>query len=771
MELFDRRDERGGGLIRLTLLGRIDLSDHRGRRIQSVLSQPKRLALLAYLAIETRSRMVRRDELTAVFWPRRNDARARKALRDALYFLRRSLGDAVILTPGDEVGLNWDRIECDAREAAELHQGMVPTPGHGSHAGEFMAGFHVSGAPGFEKWVDSKRPEYAAIGSGGASALPEAPQRSLPAGSATDRGGLPPRRTGFEGWWPAGVVALLGGGIVAGGLLLPFGDSTAEVVSRYFQLTFSGTVERAQISPDGQLLAYVDGGDDRHLRLRDIESGSVISLASIGNPVHSLRWSPDGARLLFVGFDSTGQWKAVEYPRLGGSPRPLRIPSGWVAQHAIWSPDASRIASWHLAADSLLITDLATGHSIAFPLPDSVGQTFHSGDWSPNGDWIALGVISASPPSMSLWTVSSDGARWRQLVRDTVPLMGPRWSPSSDAVYYIRGDELRKATVGPDGGPQGYIKTLESGLEVYLDEFPAAPSVTVDGRRLLFPRSVRHSNVWLVARGRDTTEPDASSLQITRGSVTTPEAVLAPDGDWIAYTRGEGSMINLYAISRREGRPIRLTTDGNVSVYIEPAWSPDGRAIAFAVWDRGDWRLRTVQMSDGRVRTYDHVAVGGSGLVWTRDYIVYSRPENRNFHLLDPQTGTETPLVQNDSVGWMFWPVVSPDGEQVAVWWNRDPRGAWVVSLDGTSQQLVRQGMVPLGWAADGKSLFVREQGAREIFRVPVSGGEPTLAAEIPFDEADCLTYDRTAEFLLLCTVQEAVSDAWMIENFDQSSN
>ena len=166
MERLDRRDERCGGRIRLTLLGRIELCDHGGRRIQSVLSQPKRIALLAYLAIEGRSRLVRRDELTAVFWPRRNDKRARKALRDALYFLRRSLGDDVILTPGDEVGLDWDRIECDACESAETLDGTVLGQGGESRRGEFLAGFHISGAPAFEKWVDKKRAQFRAADSG-----------------------------------------------------------------------------------------------------------------------------------------------------------------------------------------------------------------------------------------------------------------------------------------------------------------------------------------------------------------------------------------------------------------------------------------------------------------------------------------------------------------------------------------------------------------------------------------------------------------------------
>ena len=53
--------------FRLSLLGHIDLTGPDGRRVQSVLSQPKRLALLAYLAVEGREGFVRRDALTATF--------------------------------------------------------------------------------------------------------------------------------------------------------------------------------------------------------------------------------------------------------------------------------------------------------------------------------------------------------------------------------------------------------------------------------------------------------------------------------------------------------------------------------------------------------------------------------------------------------------------------------------------------------------------------------------------------------------------------------
>ena len=182
--------------------------------------------------------------------------------------------------------------------------------------------------------------------------------------------------------------------------------------------------------------------------------------------------------------------------------------------------------------------------------------------------------------------------------------------------------------------------------------------------------------------------------------------------------------------------------------------------------------LQTVDVRDGRIRNYDHISVSGGGLTWAPGRIIYSRPGNRNFHLLDPRTGEETPLVLDDSVGWMFYPFVSPDGQHVAVFWNRRPPGIWVLSTGDTSQVLVRQGWLdPLGWAADGKSLYVRERGSKEVFLLPIAGGEPTFVTELPFEDANCRVYDQATESLFLCTVEEAVSDAWMIEDFDLTAN
>src|SRR5512134_3132103 len=93
----------GRAMIRLQTLGHIDLRDGEGKEIGSVLAQPKRLALLAYLALAGSGRFRRRDTVVSLFWPEQDGERARGALRQALRFLRNELGGEVIVSRGDEL--------------------------------------------------------------------------------------------------------------------------------------------------------------------------------------------------------------------------------------------------------------------------------------------------------------------------------------------------------------------------------------------------------------------------------------------------------------------------------------------------------------------------------------------------------------------------------------------------------------------------------------------------------------------------------------------
>jgi len=145
-------------LLELRLLGSLDLRDPSGAEIRPVLQQPKRLSLLAYLALTPAGGFRRRDSLVGLFWPDLDGEHARGALRRSLYFLRRACGDDVIISRGeDDVGIRPDALWCDvtAFEAA------VAVGRHAEalelYAGDLLEGFYVAGAPAMEHWLDMER--------------------------------------------------------------------------------------------------------------------------------------------------------------------------------------------------------------------------------------------------------------------------------------------------------------------------------------------------------------------------------------------------------------------------------------------------------------------------------------------------------------------------------------------------------------------------------------------------------------------------------------
>jgi TolB-like protein/DNA-binding SARP family transcriptional activator/Flp pilus assembly protein TadD len=144
-------------LIRLHLLGTVDLRLD-GVEVRSVLSQPKRLALLAYLASATPRGFHSRDTLLALFWPESDGERARNSLRQALHQLRRSLGDDVVVGRGDrEVGLDPARFWCDAAEFDQaLEEGRFEDALK-LYRGDVLPGFFIDDAAEAERWLEEER--------------------------------------------------------------------------------------------------------------------------------------------------------------------------------------------------------------------------------------------------------------------------------------------------------------------------------------------------------------------------------------------------------------------------------------------------------------------------------------------------------------------------------------------------------------------------------------------------------------------------------------
>src|ERR1041384_385154 len=107
-------------MLRLTTLGATDLRDRHGHPLRDVLSQPKRVALLVYLAVEGARGPVSRERLLGFFWPESDSTRARNALSQALHALRQSLGADVIASQGaTNVEIPAGRLWCDANAFTE----------------------------------------------------------------------------------------------------------------------------------------------------------------------------------------------------------------------------------------------------------------------------------------------------------------------------------------------------------------------------------------------------------------------------------------------------------------------------------------------------------------------------------------------------------------------------------------------------------------------------------------------------------------------------
>src|SRR5690349_20392974 len=153
--------------------------------MRHVLAQPRRLALLAYLASATPRGMHRRDQLAALFWPELDQDHARAALRQAVYVLRGALGAAAIVSYGDEeVGVDFDLVHCDvaafdrAVEAGQLEKALD------IHRGVLLDGFFISDAPEFEQWLERERARFQETATGVARRLIGQMEKSDPAGAA-----------------------------------------------------------------------------------------------------------------------------------------------------------------------------------------------------------------------------------------------------------------------------------------------------------------------------------------------------------------------------------------------------------------------------------------------------------------------------------------------------------------------------------------------------------------------------------------------------------
>lgn len=173
-----RARARRPAVLRLRVLGSVELCADDGRDLQSVLAQPKRLALLAYLACASPVGFHRRDRLLSLFWPELDDDHARGALNAAVRFLRREMGNAAIASRGsDEIGIDrsvcWTDVSAfrQAADAARYDEALS------LYRGDLLDGFFADAAPAYDEWLERTRAQLRAEAARAARALAEQRER------------------------------------------------------------------------------------------------------------------------------------------------------------------------------------------------------------------------------------------------------------------------------------------------------------------------------------------------------------------------------------------------------------------------------------------------------------------------------------------------------------------------------------------------------------------------------------------------------------------
>ncbi|MBA3646144.1 MAG: PAS domain S-box protein [Gemmatimonadaceae bacterium] len=147
----------GQPLITLRVLGGLQLLRVADGKSERLPIQPKRAALLAYLALHCADGPCARETLLPVFWPEVTEARARGALRKAIHELRAVVGEDVIQSTGsDQLTMCFDRLDCDASQFVQHLANGAVLAAVSIYTGNFFDGYAPPEGT-LERWVSKQR--------------------------------------------------------------------------------------------------------------------------------------------------------------------------------------------------------------------------------------------------------------------------------------------------------------------------------------------------------------------------------------------------------------------------------------------------------------------------------------------------------------------------------------------------------------------------------------------------------------------------------------
>jgi TolB protein len=193
----------------------------------------------------------------------------------------------------------------------------------------------------------------------------------------------------------------------------------------------------------------------------------------------------------------------------------------------------------------------------------------------------------------------------------------------------------------------------------------------------------------------------------------------------------------IYGVSAAGGREVRLTkgrgdpsTPKGLFFAVEPAWSPNGRLIAFASRRDGPSHIYVMRADGTHVRRVTHEKSDDDGPAWAPDQrrIVFSR--ERGLFIVG-SAGRPVRSLMRGVGGEAANAAWSPDGKLIAYDYRRpgfSSREIWVVGVDGSNaRRVTRLGAVSTlpSWSPDGRRVAFQSNihgGHVEIYSIGRDG-------------------------------------------------
>jgi Tol biopolymer transport system component/DNA-binding winged helix-turn-helix (wHTH) protein len=318
--------------------------------------------------------------------------------------------------------------------------------------------------------------------------------------------------------------------------------------------------------------------------------------------------APGGDGVYFVATGTSTIWwlPLTNDGTSAGEPRPTGLAtSGATVAHLAVRRDGGQLAWTVLDSTNHIWATTADGSGVPQPLTE--GRAVYHGLPSPASDGRVAFVGSRQGANTALFLLLPDG-RLRQLTTDPANHSGPQWMPGEREIAFVTDHQ---------DGPGFWAIDPETGRERLLfrrTDFPRPPpgsqaSTAAPATNVAFTRDftrlalavVRDGapNLWVTSLRN--LRPHGPLVQRTfeREGGTYP--AWSPDGRWIAYQCAEGTDTHVCVTGADGGAPVRLTNDPGQSWV--GGWSPDGDRILFAARRDAVWNIAAVRRSSSMVKT------------------------------------------------------------------------------------------------------------------------------------------------------------------------